>query len=112
MPLKCAVLILGLLSFAFECISPDDTPVSNTESPTLTANIFSIWSFEWMTLLLRKGSQVVITEDDLPALVPRDESANLGDDLQRTLEKQCVHLRSTLPPSDLALAPDYGLPCS
>ncbi|KAF8548045.1 P-loop containing nucleoside triphosphate hydrolase protein [Imleria badia] len=86
-PLKWAVLCLGLLSFALECTSPDDTPHSNAENPTLTANIFSIWSFAWLTPLLRKGSQVVITEDDLPALVPRDESANLGTDLQRILEE-------------------------
>lgn len=87
-PLKCAILFLGLLSFALECTSPDDIPHSNTENPTLTANIFSIWSFGWLTPLLHKGSQVVVTEDDLPALVSRDESANLGDDLQRAIEKQ------------------------
>lgn len=87
-PLKWAVAFLGLLSFVLECISPDDTPDSNTENPTLTANIFSMWSFAWLTPLLRKGSQVVITEDDLPALVPRDESANLGNDLQCAIEKQ------------------------
>ncbi|KAG6375249.1 ABC transporter type 1, transmembrane domain-containing protein [Boletus reticuloceps] len=86
-PLKWTVLILGLLSFALECISPDDTTDTNTESPTLTANIFSIWSFAWITPLLEKGSQVVITEHDLPALVPRDESANLECNLQRALEK-------------------------
>ncbi|KAF8436032.1 hypothetical protein L210DRAFT_3632182 [Boletus edulis BED1] len=86
-PLKWTVLVLGLLSFALECISPDDTTDTNTESPTLTANIFSIWSFAWITPLLEKGSQVVITEHDLPALVPRDESANLECDLQRALEK-------------------------
>ena len=87
-PLKWAIAFLGLLSFVLECISPDDTPDSNTENPTLTANIFSMWSFAWLTPLLRKGSQVVITEDDLPALVPRDESANLGNDLQCAIEKQ------------------------
>lgn len=87
-PLKCVILSLGLLSFALECFSPDDTLDSNDESPVLTANIFSIWSFAWLTPLLHKGSQVIITENDMPALVPRDESANLGDDLQRALEKQ------------------------
>lgn len=93
-PLKWAVLFLGLLSFALECISPDDKPDPNTENPTLTANVFSIWSFAWMTPLLRKGSQVVITEEDLPTLAPRDESANLAGDLQTALEKQCVQLGS------------------
>lgn len=87
-PLRWAVLLLGLLSFALECFSPDDSPSSKTESPMVTANVFSIWSFAWLTPLLRKGSQVIITQDDLPALVPRDESAQLGNDLQRALEKQ------------------------
>lgn len=86
--LRSAVLALGLLSFALECVSPDDVPQANTESPTLTANVFSIWSFTWLSPLLRKGSQVVITMDDLPALVARDESANLGNDLQRALDKR------------------------
>ncbi|KAG8218162.1 P-loop containing nucleoside triphosphate hydrolase protein [Butyriboletus roseoflavus] len=86
-PLKWAVLSLALLSFALECFSPDDTPGSNDESPVLRANIFSIWSFTWLTPLLRKGSQVIITENDMPALVPRDESAHLGNDLQNALEK-------------------------
>ncbi|KAG9309821.1 P-loop containing nucleoside triphosphate hydrolase protein [Chiua virens] len=62
-------------------------PQSNDESPILTANVFSIWSFDWMTPLLRKGAKVVITEDDLPALAPSDESTKLGNDLQRALER-------------------------
>ncbi|KIJ21067.1 hypothetical protein PAXINDRAFT_106999 [Paxillus involutus ATCC 200175] len=86
-PLKCAILFLGLCSFALECISPDDSADSNSENPTITANVFSIWSFAWLTPLLKQGSQVIITEDDLPVLVPRDESANLENDLQRALEK-------------------------
>jgi ATP-binding cassette subfamily C (CFTR/MRP) protein 1 len=111
-PLKLAVVLLGLLSFALECISPDDNPDPNTENPTLTANVFSIWSFAWLTPLLRKGSQVVITEDDLPALPPREESANLAIDLERALEKQCVQPSSVRPLSDPRLAPDYGPPFS
>ncbi|KAH0839445.1 P-loop containing nucleoside triphosphate hydrolase protein [Lanmaoa asiatica] len=103
-PLKGAVLFLGLLSFALECISPDDIPDPNAENPTLTANIFSIWTFAWLTPLLRKGSQVIITEDDLPALAPYDESANLGNGLQRAIEKQ--------PLPDPRLALDYGPPFS
>ncbi|KAG8218181.1 multidrug resistance-associated protein 1 [Butyriboletus roseoflavus] len=86
-PLKWTVLFLGLLSFVLECFSPDDTLDSNTEHPTLTANIFSIWSFAWMTPLLRKGARVLITEHDLPLLVPHDESANLGCNLQCAIEK-------------------------
>lgn len=41
-----------------------------------------------MTPLLRKGARVLITEHDLPVLVPHDESAKLGSDLQCAIEKQ------------------------
>jgi hypothetical protein len=37
-----------------------------------------------------KGSKKFITENDLPALLPRDESKKLGQDLQSSLEKQRV----------------------
>ena len=37
---------------------------------------------------MQKGSKQFITEDDLPALLPRDESEKLGQDLQSALEKQ------------------------
>ncbi|KAH7888221.1 P-loop containing nucleoside triphosphate hydrolase protein, partial [Phlebopus sp. FC_14] len=84
---KWVVQVLGLLSFALECISPDDSAESDTESPTLKANVFSLWSFSWLTPLMKKGSQTIITENDLPALVSRNESAALGDDLQSALDK-------------------------
>lgn len=43
-----------------------------------------------MTPLMKKGASQFITEDDLPSLLPRDESANLGRDLDRALAKQYV----------------------
>ncbi|KAG6330747.1 hypothetical protein ID866_8342 [Astraeus odoratus] len=85
--LKWTVLVFGLLSAAFEYISPDDSPVTATEHPTIRANVYSKWSFSWLTPLLSKGVQAPITEDDLPSLVPRDESEKLGDDLGRALSK-------------------------
>ena len=88
LPLKLAILFIGLASFALECFSPDDTPTSNAENPTLTANVFSKLSFAWLTPLMHKGSQVAITQDDLPELVPSDASAKLGDHLQRAIERQ------------------------
>lgn len=39
---------------------------------------------------MRKGVAQFITEDDLPPLLSSDESAKLGNDLGRALEKQCV----------------------
>ncbi|KIK17829.1 hypothetical protein PISMIDRAFT_110603 [Pisolithus microcarpus 441] len=81
------VVSLGLLSLALECRSPDDSMSSDTEHPTITANIYSIWSFSWLTPLLRKGVNVPITEDDLPCLVPSDESEKLGESLHHALAK-------------------------
>ncbi len=39
---------------------------------------------------MKKGASEFITEEDLFPLVPADESVNLGNDLKRALEKQCV----------------------
>ncbi|KAG1776029.1 P-loop containing nucleoside triphosphate hydrolase protein [Suillus placidus] len=84
---KWAVELFALPAYALECISPDDSVKDNTESPVVTANAYSIWSFAWLTPLMQKGSKEFITENDLPALLPRDESENLGNDLQSALEK-------------------------
>jgi hypothetical protein len=85
---KWAVELFALPAYALECVSPDDSVNDNTESPVVTANVYSIWSFAWLTPLMQKGSKEFITENDLPALLPRDESENLGNDLQGALEKQ------------------------
>ncbi|KAG1731999.1 P-loop containing nucleoside triphosphate hydrolase protein [Suillus paluster] len=84
---KWAVELFALPAYALECISPDDSVKDNTENPTITANVYSMCSFAWLTPLMKKGSKEFITEDDLPALLPRDESENLGKDLQSSLEK-------------------------
>ncbi|KAI0285929.1 metal resistance protein YCF1 [Russula aff. rugulosa BPL654] len=84
---------LGFIAFALECLGPefraepDDKPRSNPESPLLTANIFSVWTFGWLTPLMKKGARQFIIEDDLPELVPGDEAANLGEKLQRNMKK-------------------------
>jgi hypothetical protein len=85
---------LGVVAFALECLGPefraepDDKPRSNPESPLLTANIFSVWTFGWLTPLMKKGTRQFITEDDLPELLPADEAANLGQKLQCNMKKQ------------------------
>jgi hypothetical protein len=84
----------GVLAFALECLGPefraepDDKPRLNPESPLLTANIFSVWTFSWLTSLMKKGARQVITEDDLSELLPEDETSKLGQMLQRALKKQ------------------------
>lgn len=85
---------LGVVAFALECLGPefraepDDKPRSNPESPLLTANIFSVWTFGWLTPLMKKGARQFITEDDLPELVPADEAVKVGQTLQRNMKKQ------------------------
>ena len=87
---------LGIVAFSLECLGPefraepDDKPRLNPESPLLTANIFSVWTFAWLTSLMEKGAKQYITEDDLPELVPEDESTKLGQKLQRAMRKQYV----------------------
>jgi ATP-binding cassette, subfamily C (CFTR/MRP), member 1 len=85
---------LGVVAFALECLGPEfraepnDKPRSNPESPLLTANVFSVWTFGWLSSLMKKGAGQFITEDDLPELLPEDEAANVGQTLQRNLKKQ------------------------
>ena len=92
--LRWGIRALGILTFALECLGPefhpepDDKLRLNPESPILTANIFSVWTFCWLTPLIKKGAKQVITEDDLPELVPEDETTKLGQKLQRAMKKQ------------------------
>ena len=98
--LKAIVLGCGLVSFVIECFgsefSQEDQPEvsaaakleGHVESPLLTANIFSIWTFGWMSDLMKKGAKKYITEEDLPSLIPKDESVNLGKRLQESMKKQ------------------------
>ncbi|EMD38835.1 hypothetical protein CERSUDRAFT_92869 [Gelatoporia subvermispora B] len=91
--LKGAVVVFGLASFLLECLgsefTPEDCPESHVkghvESPLLTANVFSVWTFSWMSGLMKKGAKQYITEEDLPSLVPKDEAENLGLKLQKSL---------------------------
>lgn len=94
--IRCAVLTLGSATFALECLGPEfteeDCPEKyvdgHTESPLLTANIFSVWTFSWMSSLMKKGAKMFITEDDLSSLRPQEQSANLGKKLQSALHTQ------------------------
>lgn len=92
--LRWGIGALGILTFALECLGPefrlepDDKPRLNPESPLLTANIFSVWMFSWLTPLMKKGAKQAITEDVLPELVPEDETTKLGQKLQRAMKKQ------------------------
>ncbi|KAF6761448.1 metal resistance protein YCF1 [Ephemerocybe angulata] len=92
--LKAVTVGLGLLSFIFECVGPEPDAIpddkATEESPIVTANIFSIWTFGWMTPLMRKGTKQFITEKDLPPLLDQDRSTKLGADLKKALEKHVL----------------------
>jgi len=75
-----AIFLLGITAFSLECVGPEDP--ENWENPIVTASVFSRWTFSYMTPLVKKGALQYITQDDLPPLVPEDESGRLGDDLQ------------------------------
>ncbi|TFK18058.1 metal resistance protein YCF1 [Coprinopsis marcescibilis] len=91
---KGAAHILAYISLALECIGPDyhSVPLEKVqeESPLLTANLYSIWTFGWMTPLMKKGAAEYITEKDLPPLLEDDRSANLGSDLETAMEKHSL----------------------
>lgn len=57
-------------------------------SPIEAANLYSVWTFSWLTPLLQKGASQFITEDDLPPLPSKDESVKLGEELENALQKQ------------------------
>ncbi|KAJ7180495.1 multidrug resistance-associated ABC transporter [Mycena filopes] len=92
--LKGSVVLVGLASLAFECVGPEiglpQDEKSIHENPILTANIFSRWTFDWMTVLMAKGARKFITEDDLPSLLPEDAAENLGNTLEKYLLKYGV----------------------
>ncbi|KAG6828729.1 hypothetical protein H0H92_006917 [Tricholoma furcatifolium] len=94
--LKSVVGGLGLVSFALECAGPEVGVVPSLgdklhmESPLNTANLFSVWSFGWMTPLMKLGASTFITESDLPSLRTQDESKNLGQDLQDALQRHTL----------------------
>ncbi|KAF8957433.1 multidrug resistance-associated ABC transporter [Flammula alnicola] len=68
-------------------LEPQPSDKVAQENPVLLANIYSIWTFSWMTPLMKKGASTFITEDDLFPLIPSDESVNLGEDLKKAMKK-------------------------
>jgi hypothetical protein len=85
--LKGAVVSLGVISFVLECLGPERADASKHQNPVTAANIFSIWTFGWMTPLMKKGATEYITENDLPDLLPEDAATKLSDDLKEYLDK-------------------------
>ncbi len=92
--LRWSVGGLSVVAFVLEYLGPefraelDDKPRLNPESPLLIANVFSVWTFGWLTPLMKKGVSQFITEDDLPELFPGDEAVDVGQKLRRNMKKQ------------------------
>ena len=102
--LRSAVAVFGLFSFALELLAPkfeadlgeeiDETYVDN---PITSANIFSRWSFSYMTPLLKKGSKEYITDKDLPSLLKQDQATELSQKLGAALAKRYFPLSHVRP---------------
>ncbi|KAJ7918968.1 multidrug resistance-associated ABC transporter [Mycena leptocephala] len=97
--LKGSVALFGLASFSLECLGLRlDCPKTKilrwvrtlTQYPVLFSDQVKFQSFGWMTTLMAKGASKFITEDDLPSLVPSDDSEHLGNKLQKYLIKYGV----------------------
>lgn len=93
--LRSAVALFGIFSFALELIAPKFEPEldeafeeSHVENPLLSANVFSRWSFSYMTPMLKKGAKQYITDKDLPSLLKEDQAAELGQRLTSALAKR------------------------
>lgn len=107
--MRFGVVVFGLLSFVFELVAPkfeqhigEEVDEAHVENPILSANIFSRWTFSYMTPMLKKGSKKHIADRDLPSLPEQDRATELGQRLTAALAKRrSLH-------SGLAIA--YGRP--
>ena len=87
--------MFGFFSFALELLAPkfepdlnDEVDETQVENPLISANIFSRWSFSYMTPLLKKGTKEYITDKDLPSLLKQDQAAELSQRLNTALAKK------------------------
>lgn len=93
--LRSAVVVFGLFSFALELFAPKFEPnfdeeidETHVENPLVSANIFSRWSFGYMTPILEKGAKEYITDKDLPSLLKQEQATELGQRLTAALAKK------------------------
>lgn len=95
--LRSGVAVSGLASFALELVAPKFESIDADEetldeghvvNPIETANIFSKWTFMYMTPLLKKGASTIINDQDLPSLVKDDQAIQLAQKLESGMAKQ------------------------
>lgn len=61
----------------------DQSDAKRADNPRENANIFSILSFYWTIGLFKKGYRQVLALEDLYRPLKKDESASLGDRLEK-----------------------------
>ncbi|CAE6470998.1 unnamed protein product [Rhizoctonia solani] len=109
--LRCALLVVGALSWTLECFCPDrtkpdpDAEPEERELPYERANVYSRLTFGWMTPLMKLGYSRFISEKDMSALSPSDTAHSLSDELQKHWSRQ---VESKNPSLWGALARAYG----
>lgn len=110
--LASTVAVLGLSHWILECFGPEHGKDAShvlhrvpNESPYETASVYSRWTFHWMDALmkvwqlsycstslssfgLQLGSQKFLEEDDVYSLGEKDQSAVLGEQLEKATKKQ------------------------
>ncbi|KZV64400.1 P-loop containing nucleoside triphosphate hydrolase protein [Peniophora sp. CONT] len=98
--LRWATAACGLIAWVLEQFGPEYAeepdradqafPELYKENPIVTASIFDIWFFGWLSPLMRLGAKRPITEADLPSLLEHDEAERLGDNLEQQMKKHGV----------------------
>ena len=77
-----------MLAPKFEPDLDEEFDETHVENPFTSANVFSRWSFGYMTPMLEKGAKEYITDKDLPSLLKQDQAAELGQKLTAALTKR------------------------
>lgn len=103
---------LALLEFILEYLVPKkqsayDALGADDECPIEYADIFSIFTFGWMTPMMKFGYKNFLTQDDLWNLRQRDTTKVTGDLLQNAWE---IELQKKKPNLWIALARAFGGP--
>ena len=61
-------------------------------NPRKNASLFSIWFYQWVTPLMRKGSKKELEQSDLYDVLDEDCSNYIGDKLEEAWEKESDRL--------------------
>ncbi|TFY62797.1 hypothetical protein EVJ58_g3647 [Rhodofomes roseus] len=90
-PAKAFAAVLCFVVFVLECLGVErgektHCAAERPESPLFTANVFSVWSFSWLSDLLKRGSSTQLSTEDLYPLTQQDRAAPLEERLRKARE--------------------------